>query len=438
MTLANSHQRRGQQVRRDPVDVVVDDDGTPAASNRMPVAHHRGTGYLPHRYAVAGLITVASQVALPELEFFRAPWLGKDVDIEIRVGPVGQRTPRRRARLIRFEHPTALRYEEHLGRFGANFALELGDRIQITVNPLLARSPHVLYTNVIEALLRLAVAAKGGMLLHSACIELDGRGLMLSARTDTGKTGTVLRLLRERGGRFLSDDMTIISPDGAARCFPKPLTISSHTLHAVDPGDLRRRDWTWLNVASRVHSKGGRGIGLALSRMNIPIMSVNAVTQILVPPPKYHADRLVPCDVVERTEVSDLFVIERGAPALADLAIDDAVDELVANTDDAYGFPPFRHLAPLLTIDGFSYPELRERERQVLRAALSRMRVRRLASDCFGWADEIPRLLAAGSAGAEPAGGTAADLVVDVVAGHDLSAPVAAQNGHARPADDRR
>ena len=36
---------------------------------------------------------------------------------------------------------------------------------------------------------------------------------MLSALTDTGKTGTVLRLLRESGGRFLSDDMTILDAE---------------------------------------------------------------------------------------------------------------------------------------------------------------------------------------------------------------------------------
>ena len=65
------------------------------------------------------------------------------------------------------------------------------DRIRVTVSPLLARSPHVLYTNVVEALLRFVFVSRGRMLLHSACMEIDGVGVMLSARTDTGKTGTV-------------------------------------------------------------------------------------------------------------------------------------------------------------------------------------------------------------------------------------------------------
>ena len=107
-----------------------------------------------------------------------------------------------------------LRYEEHLGRLGANFRVELGDPISIDVGPLLARSPHVVYTNILEALLRFVLISRGQMLLHSACVTLGGIGVMLSALTDTGKTATILRLLRDHGGRFLSDDMTVVDASG--------------------------------------------------------------------------------------------------------------------------------------------------------------------------------------------------------------------------------
>jgi dolichol-phosphate mannosyltransferase len=378
---------------RAPVDVVIDKPGEAAASIRRVHPAHRGTGYLPYRYQIAGLVTLGSEVPLPELEFFREPWLGKDLDIEVRVGKVGRAAPRGRAQLLRFEGPAGVRYEEHLGRLGANFSIDLGDRIHVTLSSMLAQSPHVAYTNIIEALLRCEVAARGCMLIHSACVEIDGHGVMLSARTDTGKTGTVLRMLREHGARFLSDDMTVLHPDGTASCFPKPLTISSHTLRAVDPGDLTRREWITLSLKSRLHSKGGRGIGLRIGEMNLPVMTANALTQILVPPPKYRADRLVACEVIESTTVRDLFIIERGTPAMSTLQVDESLDELVANTDDAYGFPPYRYLAPVLVVGGEEYDTLRERERDVLRAALKTMQVRRLASDSFGWADEIPRLL---------------------------------------------
>ena len=158
-----------------------------------------------------------------------------------------------------------MRYQEHLGRLGANFRVNIGDKIDVLVSPTLAHSPHVLYTNVIEALLRFVAVSRGVILLHSACLELNGTGLLLSARTDTGKTGTVLQLLREHGARFLSDDMTIIDSTGRATCFPKPLTISHHTLRAVQTGDLTPAEWRRLKVQSRLHSKEGRNFGMVLA-----------------------------------------------------------------------------------------------------------------------------------------------------------------------------
>jgi hypothetical protein len=375
------------------VDVRFDDADAPVSSYRVPARAPRGTGYLPYRYAIGGLLTVGSQIPLRELEYFREPTLGKNLDIEIRVGKVGNARPRSRARLLRFEDPAGVRYEEHLGRLAANFSIDLGERINVTLSSLLARSPHVAYCNVVEALLRFALAARGHLLLHSACLEIDGRGVLLSAKTDTGKTGTVLRLLRERGARFLSDDMTIIAPDGTATCFPKPLTISSHTLRAVDPGDLSRAEWWRLGVKSRVHSKFGRGVGLAMGNQNLPVMTANALTQILISPPKYGADRLVACELVPSVPVTDLFIIERGSPFLSDLDLDEALPELIENTDDAYGFPPFRYLAPVLVVGGQRYEDLRDLEDKVLRSALSGVRLRRMTSDSFDWADRIPSAL---------------------------------------------
>jgi hypothetical protein len=295
--------------------------------------------------------------------------------------------------VTQFVNPRALRYEEHLGRLGANFRIDLGSTIEITVGPLLARSPHVVYTNILEALLRFVVADRGRMLLHSACLELDGHGIMLSARTDTGKTGTILRLLRERGGEFLSDDMTIIDDQATALCFPKPLTISHHTLRAVQASDLTPAEWRNLRLQSRLHSKGGRSLAMVLSRYNVPIMAINSLTQIAVPPPKYNVDRLVPCRTRASTTVRDLFHIERGPEALSDVSRQEAVDELMVNTADAYGFPPFHYLAPAIVLGDGDYAELQRRERAVLASAISQMQTRRLASDSFSWADTIPALL---------------------------------------------
>ena len=207
---------------------------------------------------------------------------------------------------------TRYAYEEHLGPLGGNFRIDIGERIRVTVAPLLARSPHVVYTNVVEALTRFVLASRDLALLHSATLVIGGHGLMLSAHTDTGKTHTILRMLREVGGVFLSDDMSIIAPDGRVFAYPKPLTISHHTLGAVGGAVRSPRERAVLVAKSSIHSKRGRGTGMRLANMNLPIMAINAVTQIVVPPPKYPIDRLVPCEIGVSTKVKDLFLIARG------------------------------------------------------------------------------------------------------------------------------
>jgi dolichol-phosphate mannosyltransferase len=373
---------------------------TPHTSHKPQTPGHR---HLPYRYSVHGLLTIGSHVPLPELEYFRAQWVSNDVDLTVRVGKVGRTAPRSRAQMTQYLSPTGLSYEEHLGRLGANFKVDIGDRIDVVVSNALARSPHVLYTNVIEALLRFILVSRGSILLHSACLELDGKGYLLSARTDTGKTGTVLRMLREHGAKFLSDDMTIVDPTGKALCFPKPLTISHHTLRAVQVGDLTPSEWRRLKIQSRLHSKEGRDFALLLARLNIPIMGFNSLTQRVVPPPKYMVDRLVDCTIQTETRVQDLFVIERGTPALSDIDATEALETLVINTDDAYGFPPFREMAPSIVIGAADYVELRQKEKAILASAMSGVRARGLASDNFSWAEQIADLLAtrtrAGSVG---------------------------------------
>jgi dolichol-phosphate mannosyltransferase len=394
----------GPETRRDPVRVLVDLSESAAGPQ---AAVRKRSRYLPYRYDVAGVVKIGSQVRLPELEFFRAQWIAdSEVDIAVRVGDVGKSRPRKRATMTESAYPTVIRYEEHLGRLGANFRAHIDERITVEVGPLLARSSHVVYTNILEPLLRFVMVSRGKMLLHSACVELGGTGVMLSALTDTGKTGTVLRLLREHGGSFLSDDMTVIDRSGNASWFPKPLTISAHTLRAVSADDLTRKEWRRLQIQSRLHSKGGRSIAMALSRFNLPIMGINALTQMLIPPPKYTVDRLVPCQIASATRVSELFIIERGTPRLTEVDRQDALSRLMANTDDAYGFPPFRYLAPAISIGARDYHELREAERDILQGFLANVRIRTLASDSFSWADDIPRLLGAGAPAAVSVNGS--------------------------------
>jgi dolichol-phosphate mannosyltransferase len=339
-------------------------------------------------YKIHDILTIVSDVTLPELECFRlaGPVEGAP-DIDVRISRFGR--PRGRALLHRSADGRSMSWEEHLGWRGANFKIDYGDTVAVTASPGLAASPHVLYTNVIEALLRFMLVERGYMLLHSACLQMGDRGIMLSARTDTGKTGTILKLLRNHGGSFLSDDMTIIDSNGIAQSYPKPLTISHHTLRALEAGDLTRSEWRRLRVQSRIHSKEGRGFAMKLAQHNLPILSINGLMQRIVPPPKYDVQRLVPCGMSARTRVEELFIIERGSALTGPVDPDEALEELIENTEDAYGFPPYRYLAPTMMFGDRTSTDLRARERAILASALENIQVHRHRSANFGWADTI-------------------------------------------------
>jgi dolichol-phosphate mannosyltransferase len=343
-----------------------------------------------YRYDVAGLLDVQSAVELPELRMFQAKPNGHAPDIRISVRRVGL-LPSFHTRFA--ENGDELAYLEHLGAAGANFRLSIGEPIEVQASPLLALSRHVLYTNVIEALLRFVLVSKGHVLLHSACVEVDGHAALLSAQTDTGKTSTVIKLVRERGYHFLSDDMTIVAPSGNAIHYPKPMTLSSHTMAAVRSEELKPLERIRLAVQSRLHSKSGRSIGKTLGRLNLPIMSINSLVQAVIPPPKYHIGRLIPCQMCDRAPIRHVFLMERGEPGRERLDVDDAVPRLIENTDDAYGFPPFSTFAPHLRIGNDDYASLRAREADLLAEALTGAAVWRLSVPDHGWAELLPRFI---------------------------------------------
>jgi hypothetical protein len=122
-------------------------------------------------------------------------------------------------------------------------------------------------------------------------------------------------------------------------------------------------------------------------------MGFNSLTQRVVPPPKYMVDRLVDCSIARETTIENLFVIERGKHALYDIDSADALNTLIINTDDAYGFPPFREMAPSIVMGGDDYQELRRKERLILESAVNSVRFRGIATDDFTWADRIASLL---------------------------------------------
>lgn len=338
-------------------------------------------------YDIHGIIGVESEGKLPELEPFRVPALGRAPDVRVRIAPLPRDLPP-------VEGPFArrLRYTEEAGNLGFACDITLGDDIEVCAAPLLRRSPHVLYTNLVEPILRWEFSRRGYALAHGACVARGREAFMITARTDTGKTTTMLKLLDAEPYSFLADDLTIVCPNGDVLPYPKPLTISNHTLHAVKRPRLNRRERLTLPLQSRLHSRSGRRFAFILAKTGMPVATVNTVVQLLVPPPKYAVQRLVPgVEIAEGAKLAGLLVIQRSGDGFEWLEEADALEILLANCEDAYGFPPYHRIEEFL-LDA-SPDDLRGIERQVLAGALEGLPAALLSSTQLDWASRIPALI---------------------------------------------
>jgi hypothetical protein len=163
---------------------------------------------------------------------------------------------------------------------------------------------------------------------------------------------------------------------------------------AVNDQALPRADRLMLAIRSKVHSKEGRSAGHALGRLPVPIVTINAWVQLLVPPPKYHVQSLIDCDLSERAPIDSVILMERGTPPLAEEpSFAFTIEQLIENTDDAYTFPPFATFAPLIEIGGRSYAQLREHELDLLEDAVRNARRSRVRVVGHTWSEIVPILL---------------------------------------------
>ena len=373
-----------------------------------------------YQYDVHGIVRITSTVHLPELAAFNVDHR-VDADIVIRRSLIGG-GPRLHVSTVKGPDGV-IRYREHFGALSAAFDVTIGEQVVLDANWLLTWSHHVLYTNMVEPLLRFWLVSRGFVLLHCAAIDAERGAIIMSAQTDTGKTSTVLRLLMQRSWAFISDDMAILTTDGEILSYPKPMTLSSHTMSAVNDQALPRADRFMLAIRSRVHSKQGRTAGHALGRLNVPIVTINAWVQLIIPPPKYHVQSLIDCDLTDRAPIDSIVLMERGTPPLAEEPeFGFTIDRLLDNTDDAYTFPPFASLAPLIAFAELDYVALRARERELLETSIThawRVRVRVAGHN---WSELIPSLIERRRAQFQPDELAAAAREADVAVATEIAA----------------
>ncbi len=345
-------------------------------------------------YNVLDLVRIRSEVPLRELERFRSSHVGED-DVVIRCHSDFHSKPRLDRRVL--ADNGALSYVEHPGFLGATVRIKSGDRVVVEVSWLLKYSNAVLYVNVVEPILRLLLARRGFALLHGACLSRREKAILVSAPPDTGKTTTVLRCLNKGWFSFLSDDMTVVGPNQIVHSFPKPFTISAHTYASMVRDDLKlkgfRREMK-LRAKSLVHSRTGRNVLRLVGKRNVPILTLNALGQIAVRPPKVFVEDLVR-GVTTRPQAQAVAVciLRKGGERIVPVPPEEALRELLANSEDAFGFPPYSEIFRYLTLYGRRTSEILAQEKSLLSDLVSSVQCFRLYSSSRRWDVQLNKVM---------------------------------------------
>jgi dolichol-phosphate mannosyltransferase len=349
------------------------------------------TSKFAYSYNIHDLVSVVSEGELPELEPFRVYQEIEQPTIKVRIGiPPAPKTNGNR-------ESNYLRYREMFGHIGFEVGIWMGEQVDVVASPLLRLSPHVLYTNIVEPILRWTFVKKGYALVHGATISFGSEAFIITARTDTGKTTTLLKILSHQRrnsdqAAFLSDDMTIVSPDGTAYTYPKPLTISAHTLAAINADTLSFKEKLSLPLQSRIHSRTGRKVASFINDSILPAATINMMMQMVVPPPKYYVNKLLPSvKLRQNATFSGMFIIERGGEGTTTITNEEALQILLSNCEDAYGFPPYNDLKDFLY--HYNGVDLRSIEQGIIRQAFGGLPATVVRSKKLDWWCLIPTFI---------------------------------------------
>lgn len=138
-------------------------------------------------------------------------------------------------------------------------------------------------------LVQYSLLRSGHLIVHGACLSKDGEtGIALVGLSNAGKTTTTLRLVKENGFRFLSDDM-FITDGKTALCFPRPLRLE----HFADVP----------LVSAGAVARGKRALWTLGS--SIPLLP-----EVWIHP--YTADPTGPYDPLPKVELKRIFFLHRG------------------------------------------------------------------------------------------------------------------------------
>lgn len=194
-----------------------------------------------YHYNIHNIIRVKSNIEFVP-PFFRVTDVNK-LDLVVHIGDFEfDKTPEgeyiydehRRFRVLRSKFLL-----EDLGGCTKIFALDPRHYLTSRVRPTLIE--------LINSVLQIKLLQKEAAFIHGACVEKDGKGLLIIAPPDVGKTTTLISLIK-RGYNYLSDDRIIISKGCTGFCWPTNLRIHPHNLKEIKLSPMEKmetyfREW---------------------------------------------------------------------------------------------------------------------------------------------------------------------------------------------------
>ena len=256
-------------------------------------------------YDVHGILTAKTNVPVLN-DFFRVPRLRREPDLTVFMGEFRPWEPGEDGLRLVYRARGILRSEVLIE------GLASGRTRVLISNPYFRLFGRVSrrVRKLIRAIYYLMLLMKGYALLHSACVEKDGKGILLTAPPETGKTFTAIRLVRDHGFKLLGDDMVIIGP--GPRALASPGTMTLHPIH-VRTYKLKLGPKRELEMALR-H---------ALRRLPYVVMFVKEF--------KMRVDEVLgPGKVSKEARITKLFFLEEGREAVRPVGPEEAFRRLMA------------------------------------------------------------------------------------------------------------
>lgn len=207
------------------------------------------------------------------------------------------------------------------------------------------------FHTLIENIMGFKLLAKNHALIHSSCMSKDGEGYLICAWHGTGKTMVTLKLVKERGLNFLSDDLTIINDSGQAYCFPKDVKLSLAHTKEFKLGEKAKLKLLFGELITYI----------PVIRGHLEIVHVTPVTKIIEN-----------SKIEKQCKICKMIVLQKAEhEGIAEIDFDEVVKRLTLLDEWERIFWVDRLFIPYAYCDQkFDLQKLREKERDILQSAL--------------------------------------------------------------------